>query len=150
MYNLDETSCCTNKIVVHGRKSFFSSEESMVGGYTTCCTCNAAVQSLPPFTILPLNCSCNATSWHHHRDGCHLKYLLYGHIVIRCSAPKNIYGDSIKDYPCFLFLDGHKSRQNSIDIENFFIKIALKLYRRIQAISLNLLMWHLLYHLSNT
>ena len=132
---MDETSCCTNKrgnIVVPEGKYPFVSEERSVGHITMCCTSNAVGEALPPFIILPLilnlpdeltkfQSQCyfvsSPSGWMTSRIFTIWSIFFAAEMAKRRLALRSIYGESIKDSPCFLFLDGHKSRLNSTAIE---------------------------------
>ena len=139
LYNMDETSCCTNKegkIVVPEGKCPFVSEEKSAGHITSVCTCNAAGEALKLLIILPMfvklpeelkqfqsQCyfATTPSGWMSSRIFTIWAILFSQEIIQRRQQLVTIYGPSIVNEPCFLFVDGHKSRLNSAAIEILYL-----------------------------
>ncbi len=135
LYNMDETSCCTNKkgkIVVPEGKFPVVSEERYAGHITCICTCNAAGEALQPFIILPmlmklpeelndLQNQCyfvtTPSGWMSSKIFVIWALFFAAEVNRRRQQLVCIEGNEILSKPCFLFVDGHKSRVNSDAIE---------------------------------
>ena len=135
LYNMDETStACTKKgkIVVPDGKFPLSSEETHIGHMTAICSCNAAGESIKPMIILPMllnlpeelnqfTTQCQFASspsgWMTTKVFFIWSLFFASEVNKRREGVARIYGRDKAQYPCFLLLDGHKSRLNSDAIE---------------------------------
>ena len=135
LYNMDETSTtCTKKgkIVVPDGKFPLASEETQIGHITAICSCNAAGESLKPMIILPLilnlpneltelTTQCEFASspsgWMTSKVFFIWAMFFASEVNRRREGIARIYGREKAQYPCFLLMDGHKSRLNSDAIE---------------------------------
>ena len=131
LFNADETNICLNsknKVVVANNTYPVASPVKLTGHYTLMAAFNAAGDSVKPFVIIPNRsnfpmelkefandvCIASSTSgwmtaklftlWCHH----FLQFLSTYRLTL---VPEE------KNLPCFLFLDGHKSRLNTTAIE---------------------------------
>ena len=135
LYNMDETSVATNrkgKIVVPNGSFPLAEEEREIGHMTLICSCNAAGEALKPFIVLPMLVNLPAellelTTQSHFASTpsgwmTSKLFLIWAaffadEINKRRSQLIGIYGQQIQQTPCFLILDGHKSRLNGDAIE---------------------------------
>jgi len=135
LYNMDETSVTSDrkgKIVVPDGYFPLSSEEKNIGHITIMCSCNAAGEALKPFIILPLlknlpeelkylSTQCQFASspsgWVSSKLFFAWSVFFAAEIKERRKKLQSIYGPLINNAPCFLFLDGHRSRLNAMAIE---------------------------------
>ena len=132
---MDETSITSNhkgKLVVPEGYFPLSSEERFINHITIMCSFNAAGEAIKPFIILPLlqslpselyefSTQCEFAS---SPSGWVTSKLFFAWTVFFVDEIKKrrerlqwIYGAQIDQFPCFLFLDGHKSRLNACAIE---------------------------------
>ena len=135
LYNMDETSCCCSKngkIVVPEGKSALASEEKAIGHITTLCCCNAAGEAMKQFLILPMLVNlpkelydfatqCVFTSspsgWMTSKIFFIWSLFFSSELTKKRAQLIRIYGTQAANAPCFLIMDGHKSRLNAEAIE---------------------------------
>ena len=131
LFNADETNVCLdgrNKVVAANNTYPVASPAKLTGHYTLMAAFNAAGDSVKPFIIIPnrltfpmelanfINDACIASS----TSGWMTTKLFTSwclHFLRFLSTYRPTLPVSEQNLPCFLFLDGHKSRLNTTAIE---------------------------------
>ena len=137
IYNVDETYCSCNskgRIVVPEGKNPFVIEEKNLGHITAVCSFNAAGEPLMPFLILPLlqklppelsefwnkcNFASSPLGWMTSSIFLIWAIFFVSEVNKRRRTLMIKIGQKALTTPCLLFLDGHKSRINSLALELF-------------------------------
>jgi len=135
LYNMDETAISSNhkgRLVVPDGHFPLCSEERCIGHTTIIYCCNAAGEAIKPFIILPLlqnlpnelneftpqcEIATSPSGWVTSKLFFSWTVFFADEIKRRREILRWIYGPQIDNIPCFLLLDGHKSRLNSMAIE---------------------------------